>query len=82
MQRDCANAQFREAAEGVSAWERQDVVYVPERDGNLAARQEAHLANGWTTQCRSRRPATGRSRDPRHRALVEMFRPKRMTIRG
>jgi hypothetical protein len=83
MQRDYANAHVREAAEGVSAWERQDVVYVPERDGNLAAWQAAHLANGWTTQCPLEE--TGDRADPATRAIgrrYEMFRPKRVTIRG
>jgi hypothetical protein len=47
---DYLNACVSEAAEGMMEWDRRDVIYIQERDGDLASWQAAHLANGWTTQ--------------------------------
>jgi hypothetical protein len=80
MRHDFSGAQVREAAEGATEWDRQDVVYVPERDGTLAAWQAAHLATGWTTQVPLE--STSDRADPATRAIgcrYEMFRPRRMT---
>jgi hypothetical protein len=80
MRHDFSGAQVREAAEGATEWDWQDVVYVAERDGALAAWQAAHLAKGWTTQ----RPleSTSDRADPTARAIgrrYEMFRPRQAT---
>jgi len=50
MLHDYSSANVREAADGVTEWDVQRVVYVKERDGDLGMWQVSHLANGWTTQ--------------------------------
>jgi hypothetical protein len=79
---DYASAQVREATEDVTEWDQQDVVYVPERDGNLAAWQAAHLVKGWTTQ--DPLESTSDPADPATRAIgrrYQMFRPRRVPPR-
>ena len=46
MPNDYFSAQVREAADGVTEWDQQDVVYVAAWDGNLAAWQAVQLAQG------------------------------------
>lgn len=75
---DYLTASASEAAEGVTTWEEQFVAYLPARDGDLAAWQAAHLADGWTTQIDLEH--TGDPDDPTTREIgtpYEMRRPRR-----
>jgi hypothetical protein len=77
MPHDYTSAQVHEAAHGVTEWDRQDVVYVQERDGDLVTWQAGHLASGWTTQ--HQLEPTSDHIAPATRAIgrrYEMFRPK------
>lgn len=77
MPHDYSSANVREAAEGVTEWDVQHVVYVPERDGDLGVWRAGHVASGWTTR-HSLEP-TSDPADPATRAIgrrYEMFRPR------
>jgi len=78
MVHDYFAASVSEAAQGITEWDRQDVVYLPLRDGDLASWQASHLADGWTTQCSLEQ--TGDPADVSTREIgrrYEMLRPRR-----
>ena len=81
MTHDYSSTNVREAADGVTEWDLQHVVYLQRRDGDLGVWQAGHLASGWTTQ----HPLEPTS-DPADLATwaigrrYEMFRPRHVPL--